>query len=84
MRGTACERWRVVSGCLSLVFATLTLQSLVPADLVDRYLAPALPAVVVIAFIGIGAIYDFLIRNQPQPPESDRYGLQFTARDVWG
>lgn len=59
-RGSAPERWRVVAACLSLMLATLTLQSLVPADLVDRYVAPALPAVVVLAFIGVQAIGDFL------------------------
>jgi hypothetical protein len=42
----------MVSGCLSLVLATLTLQSLVPVDIVDRYMAPALPPLVVLALVG--------------------------------
>lgn len=46
------RRWTIVSGIVSLVLATLTLQSLVPVDIVDRYMAPALPAMVVLAVIG--------------------------------
>jgi hypothetical protein len=46
-------RWSIVSGIVSLVLATLTLQSLVPVDIVERYMAPALPAVVVLAVLGI-------------------------------
>lgn len=52
-RRLAPMRWEVISVCLSLVLATLTLQSLIPVDIVDRYLAPALPAVLVLAMIGI-------------------------------
>lgn len=52
VRGQSARRWSIVSGLLSLVLATLTLQSLVPVDIVDRYMAPALPAVVVLALLG--------------------------------
>jgi len=45
-------RWAIVSGLISLILATLTLQSLVPVDIVDRYMAPALPAIVVLAVLG--------------------------------
>jgi hypothetical protein len=45
-------RWIIVSGMLSMVLATLTLQSIVPVDIVDRYMAPALPAVVVLSALG--------------------------------
>jgi hypothetical protein len=48
------ESWLMVSAALSLVLATLTLQSIVPVDIVDRYMAPALPAIVVLAMTGIG------------------------------
>jgi hypothetical protein len=45
-------RWNIVAGLVALVLATLTLQSIVPVDIVDRYMAPALPAVVVLALAG--------------------------------
>jgi hypothetical protein len=45
-------RWNVVAGLIALILATLALQSIVPVDIVDRYVAPALPAVVVLALIG--------------------------------
>lgn len=51
-RAASPLRWTIVSGVLSLVLATLTLQSLVPVDIVDRYMAPALPAVVVLTVLG--------------------------------
>jgi len=52
-------QWQIVAGCLSLILATLALQSLVPVDIVDRYLAPALPAVVVLAVFGIQNLFSF-------------------------
>ena len=55
-RGESPVRWAIVSGMLSLVLATLTLQSLVPVDIVSRYMAPALPAVVVLAVLGIARL----------------------------
>lgn len=51
-RALSPQRWTIVSGVISLLLATLTLQSLVPADIVDRYMAPALPAVIVLAMLG--------------------------------
>lgn len=45
-------RWQVVSAAISLILATLTLQSLVPADIDDRYLTPALPAYAALAALG--------------------------------
>ena len=51
-RQAAPLRWTIVSGVISLVLATFTLQSIVPVDIVDRYVAPALPAVVVLAVLG--------------------------------
>jgi hypothetical protein len=51
-RKHAALRWTIVSGIVSLVLATLTLQSLVPVDIVDRYMAPALPAMVILAVLG--------------------------------
>jgi 4-amino-4-deoxy-L-arabinose transferase-like glycosyltransferase len=44
--------WTIVSGCAALILATLALQSLIPADLDDRYIAPALPPLVVLALAG--------------------------------
>ena len=46
-------RWATVSAGLALILATLTLQSLVPADIDDRYLAPALPAYAALAMLGL-------------------------------
>lgn len=54
--------WRLVCACLSLVLATLTLQSLVPADLEDRYMLPALPAVMILATLGLARIFRLLRR----------------------
>ena len=51
-RNTDAARWNVVAGLIALVLATLTLQSIVPVDIVDRYMAPALPAMVILALIG--------------------------------
>lgn len=51
-RKQSALRWTIVSGIVSLVLATLTLQSLVPVDIVDRYMAPALPAMVILAVLG--------------------------------
>lgn len=45
-------RWNIVAGIVALILATLALQSIVPVDIVDRYMAPALPAVVVLALLG--------------------------------
>lgn len=45
-------RWNVIAGLLSLILATLVLQSIVPVDIVDRYMAPALPSMVVLAMLG--------------------------------
>lgn len=46
-------RWSVVAGCLSLILATLALQSIVPVDIVDRYMAPALLPLAVLAVAGL-------------------------------
>lgn len=56
-------RWGYISACASLILSTLTLQSLVPADIVDRYIAPALPAVLVLAIIGLNHCYQFIKAN---------------------
>jgi hypothetical protein len=45
-------RWNVIVGLLALVLATLVFQSIVPVDVVDRYVAPALPAMVTLALLG--------------------------------
>ncbi len=51
-RGQSPLRWSIVAGAVSLLLATLALQSLVPVDIVDRYMAPALPALAVLAVLG--------------------------------
>jgi len=53
LRAGSALRWSIVGGIVGLVLATLLLQSLVPVDIVDRYMAPALPAVVVLAALGV-------------------------------
>jgi hypothetical protein len=50
------QRWTIVAGCISLALATLLLQSIIPVDTVDRYMAPALPPVLVLAFLGVDRI----------------------------
>lgn len=50
-------RWAAISACLSLVLATLTLQMLVPVDIVARYMTPALPALLVLAITGLWHVY---------------------------
>lgn len=57
-------RWSVSSACLSLVLAALTLQSLVPVDIVPRYMAPALPALLVLAIMGLSQVYASLSHRQ--------------------
>lgn len=52
-RRTAPLRWSIVSIAISLILATLALQSLVPAAIDDRYLAPALPAYTALAALGV-------------------------------
>jgi hypothetical protein len=51
-RREAPDRWNVIAGCLALILATLLLQSLVPVDLDPRYMAPAVPPLVVLALAG--------------------------------
>jgi 4-amino-4-deoxy-L-arabinose transferase-like glycosyltransferase len=46
------DAWSVLAGCAALLFATLLLQSLVPVDLDARYMAPALPPLIVLAVYG--------------------------------
>lgn len=46
-------RWNMVAGLVALILSTLALQSIVPVDIVDRYMAPALPAMVVLALLGL-------------------------------
>jgi hypothetical protein len=46
-------RWNIVAGLIALILATLALQSLIPVDIVDRYMAPALPATVALALLGL-------------------------------
>ena len=53
-------RWSGISACLSLMLATLTLQILVPVDIVPRYMTPALPALVVLAVLGLGHVHAML------------------------
>ena len=45
-------RWNIIAGCISLAASTLLLQSLVPVDLDPRYLAPAVPPLVLLALCG--------------------------------
>jgi 4-amino-4-deoxy-L-arabinose transferase-like glycosyltransferase len=66
-RAAAPRRWTLVSGILSLLLATLTLQSLVPVDIVDRYMAPALPALVVLAVLGAARLLVWLAARRPGP-----------------
>jgi hypothetical protein len=51
-------RWSMIAACLSLILATLLLQSLVPADLDPRYADPALPPLVVLALLGMAHLVD--------------------------
>jgi len=66
-RARSALRWSIVSGILSLVLATLLLQSLVPVDIVDRYMAPALPAVVVLALLGVQHLLAMLAQRGARP-----------------
>ncbi|HEX8578934.1 MAG TPA: hypothetical protein VF655_04990 [Allosphingosinicella sp.] len=45
-------RWNLIAACLALIGATLALQAIVPVDLDPRYMAPVLPAVLVLAVLG--------------------------------
>ena len=67
VRARSALRWLIVSGILSLVLATLLLQSLVPVDIVDRYMAPALPAVVVLAALGVRHLLALLAARLARP-----------------
>jgi hypothetical protein len=60
-------RWTIVSAVISLLLATLLLQSLVPVDIVARYMAPALPAVVVLAGLGAVRLLAHLRAQAPAP-----------------
>ena len=61
-------RWSVASLALSLILATLTLQSLVPAAIDDRYLAPALPAYTALAMLGVFHVGSTLREPWPLMP----------------
>jgi hypothetical protein len=54
------RRWSIVAACLSLLLATLFLQSAIPADLDPRYVDPALPGLVVLAMLGFGHLLNRL------------------------
>jgi hypothetical protein len=45
-------RWNMAAACLALLLATLALQAAVPVDLDPRYMAPALPGLLVLAVLG--------------------------------
>jgi len=51
-RAEDSARWNVAAVCIALILATLALQAIVPVDLDPRYMAPALPAVIVLAVAG--------------------------------
>jgi 4-amino-4-deoxy-L-arabinose transferase-like glycosyltransferase len=55
-RHEAPERWTIAAGCVSLALAALLLQSLVPVDLDPRYMAPAIPPIVLLALSGAAAL----------------------------
>jgi hypothetical protein len=57
-RALAPARWSAISVCISLILATLTLQSAVPVDIVDRYLAPALPPFLILVFVGFSHCFN--------------------------
>jgi len=67
-------RWSAVSACLSLVLATLTLQVLVPVDIVARYMAPALPALLVLAMTGLAHCYAMLSGRARLPQRWPAHG----------
>ena len=73
-RREAPPRWAIVSVAVSLMLATLTLQSLVPAAIDERYLAPALPAYTALAALGVfhvaGALQDWLARRGTMTPRT--------------
>jgi hypothetical protein len=52
-RRQAEAAWAVAALCLSLILATMALQSIVPVDLDPRYMAPALPALCVLIVGGL-------------------------------
>ena len=56
-RAETARRWNIAAACLALILATLLLQSLVPVDLDPRYMAPALPPLIVLALTGACAAF---------------------------
>jgi len=55
-------RWTVAAACIALILATLALQSLVPVDIADRYMAPALPPLVVLILVGAARMVKAIAR----------------------
>lgn len=53
-------RWEAAASCLALIAATLLFQMIVPADLANRYVAPTLPALIVLAVFGLAACYAWM------------------------
>jgi hypothetical protein len=76
-------RWNIAAGCLSLVLATLTLQSLVPVDITDRYMAPALPALIVLAALGAVHLARLLAGRVPAPGVAAAAALAILAPGLW-
>lgn len=60
-------RWNIIAGMVALILSTLTLQSIVPVDIVDRYMAPALPAVVVLALMGTWRLVGVSVAKASNP-----------------
>jgi hypothetical protein len=57
------ELWSGVATMLSLVLATLAFQAAVPVAIQPRYLAPALPAVIVLAMVGLHQLFLLVARQ---------------------
>jgi hypothetical protein len=55
VRKAMAAQWECAAACLALILATLLFQSIAPAALEERYIAPALPALIILAAIGICA-----------------------------
>jgi hypothetical protein len=59
-------RWNIVAGMIALILSTLVLQSIVPVDIVDRYMAPALPAMMVLALMGTWRLVAYTLSGTPE------------------
>jgi hypothetical protein len=78
-RSVQKEQWQCAAACLALVVATLIFQSIVPASLEERYVAPAMPGMMILAIMGFYACVARIAQFGAKPFQFAMIGLLVAA-----